>query len=95
MISGKVFHHKDPIPNSAIYIKYGATEFPGADVTTYDNSIVADANGYFEFKDLRKGSYFLYGAGYDVAISSIVKGGVGIKLKNKETLNTNVPVTED
>ena len=93
-VNGTVYHHSKPIPGAIVYIKYGATEFPGADVSVYDNHITADANAHYEFTGLRKGNYFLYGVGYDNAIFASVTGGIGIQLKNNQTLNTDVPVTE-
>jgi len=93
-ISGSVKHHDASIPNSVVYIKYGTKEFPGTDVSRYDASVTADANAHYEFKDLRKGDYYLYGVGYDNTIMEAVTGGIAVKLKyNKET-ETNVPVTE-
>jgi hypothetical protein len=93
-VSGSVKHHSKLIPNAVVYIKYGATEFPGSNVALYDASVTADANAHYEFKDLRKGDYYLYGVGYDNTIMEIVSGGVGAKLKyNKET-TADVPVTE-
>lgn len=95
-VSGHVMHHDDQIPNAIVYIKYGAEEFPGADVASYDASIKASASeGEYEFEDLRKGHYYLYSVGYDSAIANTVKGGVGIRFKKKdEMLHVNVPVTE-
>ncbi len=93
-VSGNVKHHTTLIPNAIVYIKYGATEFPGTDVNLYDDHVTCDTNAHFEFKGLRKGDYYLYGYGYDNAIMLDVKGGVGIKLKyNKANVN-DVPVTE-
>jgi hypothetical protein len=94
-VSGTVKHHSNPIPNAIVYIKYGATEFPGNDVSVYDNHVTADANAYYEFKDLRKGDYYLYGVGYDPNIFEAVKGGIGIQLKRNNTVTSDVPVTED
>jgi hypothetical protein len=94
-VSGTVYHHSKPIANAIVYIKYGATEFPGADVSVYDNKVTADANAHYEFTDLRKGDYFLYGVGYDDAIFQVVKGGLGIKLKYNKKATSDVPVTED
>lgn len=93
-ISGSVKHHDAAIPNAVVYIKYGVKEFPGTDVSKYDASVTADANAHYEFKNLRKGDYYLYGAGYDNTIMEAVTGGISVKLKyNKET-ETDVPVTE-
>jgi hypothetical protein len=93
-IKGTVAHHSKNIANATVYIKYGATEFPGADVSKYDANVAADANGYFEIKNLRKGEYYVYGVGYDVAFQAMVYGGVPIKLRNKEVVETNVAVVE-
>ncbi len=93
-VNGYVKHHSNPIPNAIVYIKYGATEFPGNDVSIYDNHVTADANAHYEFKDLRKGDYYLYGVGYDATIFEAVKGGIGIQLKRNNTVTSDVPVTE-
>ena len=93
-VSGNVKHHSKLIPNTIVYIKYEATEFPGTNTSVYDASVTADANAHFEFRDLRKGDYFLYGVGYDNTIFETVTGGIGVNLKyNKET-TVDVPVTE-
>ena len=93
-IAGTVYHHDRPIPNCVVYIKYGAVEFPGTDVSKYDASVTADASAHYEFHDLRRGDYYLYGVGFDNAGPFPVSGGIGIKLKYNKTLNTDVPVTE-
>ena len=93
-VSGTVYHHTRPIPSCVVYIKYGATEFPGTDVSVYDASVAVDANAHYEFAGLRKGDYFLYGVGYDNAGPYTVTGGVGVKLKYNKSTTTDVPVTE-
>lgn len=93
-VNGNVKHHTKLIPNADVYIKYGATEFPGADVSSYDDHVQADANAHYEFKELRKGDYYIYGVGVDNAGPFTVVGGTGIKLRRNEDLNIDVPVTE-
>lgn len=93
-VKGYVKHHSVFIGNATVYIKYGAKEFPGADVSAYDTSVPADANGYYEIKNLQKGDYYIYGVGYDPNISENVYGGVPIKLRSKETIEANLPVVE-
>ena len=93
-VSGTVRHHAAPIPACVVYIKYGATEFPGTDVSKYDAHVTADANAHYEFTGLQKGNYYLYGVGYDPAGPYPVTGGIGIKLKKNQSLATDVPVTE-
>ncbi|MCX6296169.1 MAG: carboxypeptidase-like regulatory domain-containing protein [Bacteroidetes bacterium] len=93
-VSGSVKHHSRLIPNAIVYIKYGATEFPGTDISKYDDHVTSDADAHYEFKDLRKGDYYLYGAGYDTYGLFNVTGGVGIKLKYNKSITIDVPVTE-
>lgn len=93
-VNGYVSHHGHMVANAIVYIKYDAVEFPGADVSKYNASVTADANGHYEFKDLRKGGYYLYGTGYDNSIMETVSGGTGIKLKYNKASTTDIPVTE-
>ena len=95
-VNGNVKHHSKLIPNAIVYIKYGATEFPGTDVSKYDDHITSDTNAHFEFTGLRKGDYYLYGVGIDNALPlpGTVTGGIGIKLKYNKSSTNNVPVTE-
>ena len=94
-IKGMVMHHSKPIPGAAVYIKYNASESPGTNVTYYDDHVNADANANFEFQDLKRGDYFLFGAGYDSSIALPVTGGVPVIIKKKtETVQSNVLVTE-
>ena len=96
VINGHVKHHETSIPGSMVYLKYGAIEFPGNDVNSYDESTQASSgDGHYEFKELKKGNYYIYGVGYDSTISAGVVGGIPIKVKNKtESIEINVPVTE-
>ena len=95
-INGHVKHHEVSIPGSMVYLKYGAVEFPGNDVNSYDESTLASSgDGHYEFEELKKGNYYIYGVGYDSTISAGVVGGIPIKVKNKtESIEINVPVTE-
>lgn len=93
-INGKAAHHGLPIPNCVIYIKYGATDLPGTSPSSFDDNVVCDAGGNYEFKDLYKGDYYLYGIGYDDAIMEEVRGGIGIDIKKNKAYTLEVPVTE-
>lgn len=93
-ISGKVMHHSRVIPNSSVFIKFNAKEFPGSDTTAYDDKVRTDAEGNYSIK-CYKGDYYLYGAGYDYSISKEVVGGTPVHIRNKEKLNVDVAVTED
>jgi hypothetical protein len=92
-------HHSKTIPNAMVYIKYGATEFPGDDVSKYDDSKVATREGTIDahahFSGLLKGDYFIYAVGYDSAINQTVKGGITVKITTKAgEQDIEIPVTE-
>ncbi|MGQ0827389.1 MAG: hypothetical protein ACT4ON_03225 [Bacteroidota bacterium] len=93
-VSGFVMHHSERIPNSTVYIKYGATEFPGTNTADYDASVATGGDAHYVFTNLRDGDYYLYGVGYDNTISQEVMGGVAVKLKYDKTTKSDVPVTE-
>jgi len=94
-IQGSVKHHTALIPHAVVYIKYGAKDLPGTNVTHYDASVTADANAHYEFADLKKGNYYLFSVGFDSAIVQTVSGGTPVILKSKtETVTADIPVTE-
>jgi hypothetical protein len=90
-------HHDKIIPFAKVYIKYGAKEFPGEELSKYDDSKLTDKEGHVHFENLRYGNYYFYGVGYDSAIQMPVRGGISLKIKwseRKKDINLNVPVTE-
>src|SRR5881392_747744 len=96
-VSADVKHHEKPIPGAVIYIKYGASEFPGESPSLYDDHKTCDINGHAEFTGLLRGHYYFYGVGYDSSIQEAVKGGVPLEITRKQkksTLDLLVPVTE-
>jgi hypothetical protein len=94
-IKGKVAHHSKPIPFARVFIKFKAKDYPGADTTSYDDKVVADADGNYSIK-CYKGDYYLYGYGSDNAITPpLVTGGLHVHIRKGETSNTDVAVTED
>jgi len=94
-IKGKVMHHDTPIPFARVYIKFNASEFPGADVNAYKPFIDADHNGNFLIEKIYHGQYYFYAVGTDATISQTVKGGIPLKVKMlKEITGFEVPVTE-
>lgn len=92
-IKGSVVHHSQIIPNATVYIKFNAKDFPGPDAGAYDDKVVADAEGRYEIK-CYKGDYYLYGVGYDNSIKEAVTGGLAVHIRNNETVNVDVAVTE-
>jgi hypothetical protein len=94
VISGVVKHHSKIIGDATVYIKFNATEFPGADSSKYDTHIKADANGNYVFR-CYKGDYYLYATGIDDRVPPLyVSGGVPAKVRHKEELTVDVAVTE-
>jgi hypothetical protein len=96
-IKGNVAHHSRPIPNSTVFIKFNAKEFPGEDTNSYDSKVRTDAAGNFSFK-CYKGDYYLYGHGLDYTLPQPpydVVGGTPVHVRNKETLDVEVAVSED
>lgn len=94
-IKGKVAHHGLQIPNAMVYIKFGATDFPGESVSSYDKSTQTDGSGNYYFSGLKKGKYYLYGVGFDSIVNQPVKGGIPVEIKKKtETMEKEIPVTE-
>src|SRR4051812_48530064 len=94
-IKGQVKHHTKVIANAIIYIKFNAKEFPGTDVSVYNDKVTADANGNYTIK-CYKGDYYLYAVGTDLDVPppSIVKGGAPISIRNKEVVEAELAVTE-
>ena len=95
-IEGKVVHHSKAIAEATVYVKMGATEFPGDDISKYDFEVTADANGNFKVETLYKGNYYLYAIGKDFTVPPpwLVKGGIPVKLRYNETVTIELPVTE-
>lgn len=71
------------VPGAVVYIKYGASEFPGADPSYYDDKRTADNSGICEFEDLRRGNYYLYAEGIYPATSKVTSGGIAFDIRNK------------
>ncbi|HKC68037.1 MAG TPA: hypothetical protein VKG26_07385 [Bacteroidia bacterium] len=63
-ISGFVIYNGTKLPGSIVYIKYGATTFPGTDPTSYDSQQTADSQGNFVFGSMVTGNYWLFATGY-------------------------------
>lgn len=93
-IKGTCAHHARLISGTRVYIKYGTVNSPGTDPAAYDDSTVAGTDARFSFKELEKGTYYLYGIGYDSSISMPVSAGVPVVLDRKEVEEILIPVTE-
>lgn len=93
-IQGFTRHHDEDIPGTKVYIKYGTTDSPGTDPAVYDDSTTADGSAFFQFNELEKGTYYVFGIGFDSAINQVVRAGVPVVLDKKETQDILLPVTE-
>jgi hypothetical protein len=94
VLHGQVKHHEKVIPGSRVFIKYNASEFPGTDTLKYDAKVTTGADGTYSF-DLYKGSYFLFGYGYDPGVPGVVTGGIKYQLRNNEEKLLDVAVSEE
>jgi len=94
-IKGYVKHHSTAIPNAVVHIKFGAKESPGTSPSSYDKSVTADANAYYEITGLSKGDYYLFGIGTDTGIGLPVFGGITVEIKKrKEVVTADLSVRE-
>lgn len=75
----RFIHHTRPIPGCRVFIKYGATEFPGEDTTKYDYRLSADwSSSYAAIDSLACGNYYIYAIGIDSLLDPsnwVCKGG--------------------
>lgn len=70
----EVMHHQWTIPNIPVYLKKGATEFPGQDISVYDLTLTTNQAGNVQFKDLLYGNYYLFVKGWDPVFMDTVIG---------------------
>jgi len=96
-IQGSVQHHNQVIPFASVFIHYGSLESPGTRPENYQDSVKADAQGKFEFRDLTQGKYYLYSTGWDAQWTppSVVFGGIPVEIfQRKESVAVTLPVSE-
>ena len=63
-IHGHVEYNEDHVENAFVSIWYGASS---NSESAYDDQIVTNSEGEFEFEDLNKGDYYLYSTWIDTA----------------------------
>ncbi len=86
-------HHGDDISNSKVKLKYNTQELPASfdeEVTT----VQENGKPVATFTGLKKGNYYVYSTGYDSSIGQDVAGGIPYTIKEENTQNITVPVTE-
>lgn len=95
-LKGKVAHHGKSIPNAYVYVKFNTSEFPGDSYTSYDTYVEADSQGNYSIP-FYKGTYYVFAMGrdMDLAYPYLVKGGMSVSIRNNESLNKDIAVTED
>ena len=96
-VYGTVAHHGAVIPGATVYIKYGATDFPGTDISVYERSYPVDVSGNYAIGSLVKGDYYVYAVGFDTdsqGITEKLTGGVAFTLTKKDNKQVDIPVTE-
>lgn len=90
-------HHGKPIPFTKVYIKYGASEFPGLETSVYSTVQTTDIEGKTTFNNLFYGDYYFFGEGYDTAVQAKVRGGIKLSVPWKQRKNNftmDLPITE-
>lgn len=82
--------------NTVVYIKYGATSFPGTDISQYDSQQNVDSQGNFVFGTLFEGDYYLYATGSYIDSYNFIKtvtGGIHVTISTrKANLNYDIAV---
>lgn len=80
-----------------LFIKYNTKDFPGDNPSAYNAIYTGDTlTDHFLIDNLKCGDYYLFGTGWDPAISQRVKGGIPVSITDHSGQTAiNVPVTED
>jgi len=98
VVYGQVMHHFSSLPNIKVWIKKGATSFPGQDTTLYDSFQISDASGFVRFDKLANGSYYFYAKGFDQVFWADVWGYVPFSIDNLpgeiKEYDVTIPVSE-
>jgi hypothetical protein len=81
----RVMHHWWGVSYLPVYLKKGATTWPGPDSTLYEFHVNADNEGNCEFTHLFPGNYYLYAHGYDSFFGLYVIGYDSVHLSNSAT----------
>lgn len=86
-------HHGKNIDSATIYIKYNTQNLPA----TYDDSVkcvMENGKPVATFTQLKKGKYYIYGRGWEPAISAYANGGIPYTITEEKTHEITVPITE-
>ncbi|HEX7413269.1 MAG TPA: hypothetical protein VF411_04420 [Bacteroidia bacterium] len=96
-ISGYVEYQGNRVyRNTVVFIKYGASSFPGTDVSQYDSQQNVDAQGNYNFATMFIGSYYLYARGNYIDANGFIlnlTGGIQVNITDKkQNLNYDIAV---
>jgi hypothetical protein len=95
-VNGVYLYNKRISAGTTVFIKYGATSFPGTDISQYDSQQNVGANGTFDFSLMFEGNYYLYVTGYYVdgyGYTYPVSGGIQVNINTrKANLNYDIAV---
>jgi len=99
VIKGRVVHHEWEVAGVTVYLKKNVTEFPGYDISLYDDSVKAKSSvrseAPFAFRGLEAGDYYIYAYGYDSLFNMTVRGAQYYHISdNLEIVNKDVTVSE-
>lgn len=79
--------NNDTAPMAWVSIAYGTNEA----TTSFDQTIVTDANGNYKIEGLNKGNYFIKAGYTDVNGFTYANSGVGVVFENKKkSLDVNI-----
>jgi len=91
-------HHGKPIDSCTVYLKYNTMDAPGTGTSNYDISakvMMVNGEPVATFPGMKKGQYYVFGSGYDPAISQGVIGGIPYKIEQDGgTVKITLPVSE-
>lgn len=86
-------YYQTLIPAARIFVKFGATTFPGEDTTLYDAAYscgtYSHGLGHVHVENLHQGAYWLFTVVHDSASATVMYGGNDIVLET-ETDNEEI-----
>ncbi|MBX7093083.1 MAG: hypothetical protein K1X56_00055 [Flavobacteriales bacterium] len=70
------------MPYAQLKIKYGASSYPGQNVS-YDENATCDYTGDYTFDNLKRGDYYVYAYTTDSTGNVALEGGAHVLINNK------------
>ena len=96
-------HHGSIIKNhidypDTVFVKFNTKESPGITAANYDTYFIGEeGEDHVHCHGLKRGNYFIYGAGIDSSGPYRVSGGMAVKIKRserKEEIDIDLAVME-